>query len=122
MLSKKDLENIRGLIQEELKALVFRDIVMECGPKKPGDPEGKTQKEMTVNILDMMAEYLPRTEGALRGVQADINTCTNTLTTESNRIEAMGNALLSFQTPIMGIANIAAQLEQPKFRLIEGDK
>jgi len=76
MLSKKDLQAIRTIIQEELKELVMRDIVMEKAPRKPGDPPKHTEK-LTVNVIDEIAKYMPHVEGAIRGVQHDVNVNNN---------------------------------------------
>jgi hypothetical protein len=111
LLTKKDKEElvslVRTVVQEELKALVMRDVVMETGPRKQGDPE-KVQKEMTINVIDELAKYLPSVEGALRGVQEDVDRSVNTVDRMAEKVDGMGSTLLSFSAPVIKLARLQA--------------
>ncbi len=99
MLSKKDLQAIRLIIQEELTALVMRDVVMEKAPRKPGDPPKHTEK-LTVNVIDEIAKYMPYVEGAVRGMQADVEQNTNSVTKLGNAIELAVECSMESSLPI----------------------
>jgi len=113
MLSKKDLQAIRTIIQEELKELVMQEWVMEVGPDKPGDPP-KHREKRTVNVLHEIGMYIPNLAAATRGMQEDIERNTN-------KVNKLGAALCSFEKPLIGLAEAAQKLEMPEAQLIESD-
>src|SRR4030066_25582 len=100
LLTKKDKAELIGMIttivQTELKALVMREVVMEKGPRKQGDPAEKVVERLTINVIDEIAKYMPYLEGAVRGMQADLETNTNIVDTLNGRVESMGTTLLAF--------------------------
>ena len=101
MISKKDLVAIRAIIQEELQTALVRKVTVERGPDKQGDPE-KVIKEEEWNVLDFMAAYLPKVEGAIRGVQADVDTA-------KNQVHHMTGIMIGQESSIMALGQ-AAQL------------
>ena len=103
MLSKKDKEEIRQMIQEELKAALFRKITIERGPRKQGDPE-KVIKEEEWNVLDFLAAYLPRIEASMRGMQEDLDHTKNKVETYNRKLEAVGQTLLGMEKAAKKVA------------------
>ena len=74
----KDPEVEACLGQIMLKAMsqaMTRTIKMESGRDNPGGPP--VVKEETWNMVDWLIEYMPHTEGALRGIQSDANKAAN---------------------------------------------
>ena len=63
MLTENDRKAIRAIVQEELRAALVRTVTVERGPRAQGDPE-KVVREEQWNVLDFMAAYAPRIEGA----------------------------------------------------------
>jgi len=103
MLTKKDKEEIRRIVREELKEALFRRIAIERGPRQQGDPE-KVVKEEEWNVLDFLAVYLPRVEGALRGVQEDVDKTKNRVLENSAKIQVVGETLLGLEDSAKKIA------------------
>lgn len=98
MLSSKDKEFIRQIIREELKealtAFLVREITVEKGPRKQGDPEKTIEKEEW-NVLDFLCYYLPLLEGSNRGLQSDVNIMTNKSQLVANEMNVISNALIA---------------------------
>ena len=99
MLSKKDLEAIRGIIREELKDALVRTVTVERGAEKQGDPE-KVIKEEQWNVLDFMAAYLPKVEGSIRGMQEDVDKT-------KNQVHQMTGIMIGLEQPITAIGEAA---------------
>ena len=101
------LKEIKILLREELekalKAFLVREITVEKGPSKQGDPEKTIEKE-NWNVLDFLCYYLPLLEGSNRGLQSDINKVTNSSKVLINEVQTIGNALIGaskmFELPI----------------------
>ena len=111
MLSKRDKEEIRNIIQGELKEALCRTITIERGPRQQGDPE-KVVKEEQWNVLDFLATYLPRIEAALRGMQEDVDHAKNGVAVQGEKIAAIGQILLSMETAAKRQASILDQVRQ----------
>ena len=94
MLSKKDKEEIRTLFAQEFNKAMMRKITVERGPRKQGDPEKRIVEEEW-NVLDWLVGYLPYVEGAIRGVQADVDKSKNKSATTLKAVEVISNILLS---------------------------
>lgn len=103
MLTKKDKDEIRRIIQEELKGALCRMITIERGPRQQGDPE-KVIKEEQWNVLDFMAAYAPRIEAALRGMQEDVDHAKNSVLAQGGKIAAIGNVLLGMEVAAKRLA------------------
>lgn len=76
------LNDVKKLLQKELKealtAFLVREITVEKGPRKQGDPE-KTIEKQKWNVLDFLCHYLPLVEGSNRGLQSDVNKTMNSI-------------------------------------------
>lgn len=99
----RDKQEIRKIIQEELKEALCRMITIERGPRQQGDPE-KVIKEEAWNVLDFLVAYAPRIEAALRGMQTDVDVCKNSVVKQEDRIAAIGQVLLSMETSAKRLA------------------
>lgn len=132
MLSEKDKEwikeAVKEVLQEELKALVLREVIMEKGPRNQGDTDGVVKEKKIINTIDMIAHYLPFVEGALRGVQEDTNRTANAVSLQVLKIEGMGKTLISMQNVARVIGKLASAIDKanllPKFKYpkIVGDE
>lgn len=111
MLTKGDRQAIRTMIREELKDALCRKITIERGPRQQGDPE-KVVKEEEWNVLDFLAVYLPKIEGALRGMQEDVDKTSNKVMVQGERLAAIGNVLLGMETAAKRIATVSDQVRQ----------
>lgn len=107
-------ETVRKVIKEELQealtTFLVREITVEKGPRKQGDPEKRVEKE-TVNVLDWMCYYVPLIEGAIRGSQQDMNKVTNKSNTIVEQIQAIGNILMGHENTVKQIAQFAQKLD-----------
>ena len=110
MLSKKDLQAIRLIIQEELKELVMDEWVMSIGKNQDGTPEHTEKRK--VNVLHETAKHIINNSAAIRGMQ-------EALDHNKNNVAKLGNALLSFEKPLINLADAAQRLEMPEAELIE---
>jgi hypothetical protein len=81
-------ENLIGQIMlNVVNVALTREVTIEDGKSKPGRTIEKTERR---NVLDMIAEYLPGVEGAIRGCQADSAKA-------RNRATEVRDVLLSFK-------------------------
>jgi len=106
MISKKDENRLREMIQQELKAALYRKITIEHGPRNQGDPE-KVIKEEEWNVLDFLCVYLPKIEAALRGMQEDLDHTKNNLVANNNALKVVGEALISMENSAKNIAKLS---------------
>ena len=113
MLTQNDRNAIRAMIQEELKAALCRKITIERGPRAQGDPE-KVIREEEWNVLDFLAVYLPKIEGALRGMQEDVDKTKNSVAGTSAKVSAIGNSLLGMEKAAKMLAVAADRIKQLK--------
>ncbi len=111
MLNKKDKHEIRKIFHEELKAALFRTITIEHGPEKQGDPE-KVIKEEEVHVLDFLAVYLPKIEGALRGVQEDVDKAKNRVSEYNQKLDIVGQTLIGMETAARTMAALAERARE----------
>ena len=123
-MNKKDKGILRDIVRQELESALCREITVERGPRKNGDPE-KTLDMVRGSVLDFLAEYLPRIEGALRGLQADINRTNNRVTGQVKKIDLLGQTLVDLEQPIRQISGFSDELRRLGFnadglKLIEG--
>ncbi len=111
MLTKKDKQEIQAIIRDELKEALFRKITIERGPRKQGDPE-KVVKEEEWNVLDFLATYLPQIEGALRGMQEDIDHTKNELGTNTEKLQTIGQTLVDMEQAALSLADFSTKLKE----------
>ena len=127
MLSKKDKQEIRNIIKEELADALTRKINIERGPEKQGDPE-KVIKEEEWSFVDFWFGYAPKIEAALQGTHADVNKCTNK-TAEcvnqlghlTNNIEVVNSILVSNEQSMKKIAHFGGWIEDAQEEVLAGD-
>ena len=118
ILNKEDKEDIRKIIQEELKASLVRTVTVEYGPRKQGDPE-KVIKTEEWNVLDWFAVYAPKIEAALRGLQADVDRTVNSVDRQDFKIDTIGQVLLSMEQSAKTIAMLSDNIRNSSLGLIE---
>ena len=99
------------MIQEELKAALFRKITIERGPRKQGDPE-KVIKEEDWNVLDFLAAYLPRIEAAMRGMQEDLDHTKNKVDQYNEKLEIVGRTLLGIEKAAKKVALLSDMITE----------
>ena len=98
MLFKSDKEAIRQIFREELAGAFKRTIKIEVSPRKPGDPP-KYTTEKEVDLLEMLAEYLPYVEGAIRGCQLDSTKARNRAEETKGAVEQLITLALESREP-----------------------
>jgi len=121
-MKEKDETRLRQMIQEELKAALYRTITIQKGPEKQGDPE-KVIKEEEWNVLDFFCVYLPKIEAALRGMQEDIDHTKNNLAANNGAMKVIGETLIAMEKSAKKLAQLsdaAAEWSQSIGRIQEG--
>jgi len=121
-MKEKDETRLREMIQEELKAALYRTITIEKGPEKQGDPE-KVIKDEEWNVLDFFVVYLPKIEAALRGMQEDIDHTKNNLAANNGAMKVIGEILIAMEKSAKKLAQLsdaAAEWSQSIGRIQEG--
>jgi hypothetical protein len=113
MLSKKDKDEIRAVIRDEISAALTRRVRVERGPRKQGDPQEKRVVEEEWNLIDYIAGYMPYVEGAIRGVQEDVDNAKNDVT-------RMAKVLLTLEQSFYQIAALADGIRESG--LLEGSQ
>lgn len=108
MLTRKDCDTVRRIFREELEGFLLREITVERGPRTQGDPERTVTTEQW-NILDWLAHYLPLIEGALRGMQEDVDLAKCDVARNSDAMHLMAQALSGLEEPCRVIASAAGQ-------------
>jgi len=106
MLSKRDREEIQKIVQDELKNALFRTITIERSARQQNEPE-KVIRDEEWNVLDFLATYIPRIEGALRGLQEDVDKMKNHVATNNKNLEIVGKTLLSMEKAARILAIVA---------------
>jgi len=110
MITKKDEARLREMIQEELKAALYRTITIERGPRKQGDPE-KVIKDEEWNVLDFFVVYLPKIEAALRGMQEDLDHTKNNLAANNEALKVVGDTLMAMEASAKKLAELSDMVE-----------
>lgn len=67
---------VRRVVREELEAALVRDITVEVHRPTSGEPRIETKH---MSVIDYMMVCSSHTEGALRGMQSDVNKVCNSL-------------------------------------------
>jgi hypothetical protein len=111
MLSKKDKDDIRKIIREEVTAAFMKTITIERGPRQPGDPE-KVIRDEQWNVLDFLVSYIPHIEAALRGMQSDIDRTKNNLNTNTEKLNVVGQTLISIEDSARIVAALAGKIQE----------
>ena len=113
MLSNKD----KQWIKEAIKEVVVDSLTVEWTIEKVRDektgqplavPERITEK---VFIPSAFLQILPYHEGALRGVQEDMNKNNNKINDMNNKLSSVGNILLQTENSLKCIAAMSDHLK-----------
>ena len=112
MFSKKKKQEIRQMFREEFAKAFTRTLMMERGPRKQGDPEEKRLVEENWNLIDFIAEYVPRIEGAIRGMQETIDRLKNNINQNNEKLEFVGKALIDMEQAANSVALLSDRLKQ----------
>jgi len=114
MLSKKDkewiAETFQAMIREEFRTALFREVTLVKGPLS-GDQEAR-QETMTENLLDVLTVFLPKAEGALRGLQEDCNKVNNRSLAVNQAVEHIGKILMSNENTIKTLTEFAGAIRE----------
>ncbi len=109
MLSKKDLEQIRTIIQEELKEALTVEVQYEKFDKIKGMKELKIEKHfMPAWIMD----WQPHLIGALRGLQEDANKTNNKMVKTSEVVDKLKNIMLQTEDSLKCLATFSDRIKE----------
>lgn len=117
-LRKAVHEEILSLIQSQefgqlvlnvVNSAVSREMNMEKGPRKQGDPEKVIVRE-TVNVISLLADYIPRVEASMRGMQADVDLAKTNIHLNNDQLSLMVGILLGLENPLKTICGFADQV------------
>lgn len=127
-MRKKDIEEVRKIIQDEIKEAFVREFTVEKGKRQPGDPE-KRFETMKMPVTDFLAHYIPLVEGALRGMQEtvdrvknNVNRNTAQLEQSTRQLEAVGNILIGMEKSAKLLAETSDAIKRlglPQIQLAE---
>ncbi len=109
MLSKKDLIQIRTIIQEELKAALTIEIQYEKFDKNKGMKE-LIVKEFHLSVW--LAEQFPNLVGALRGMQADTGKTNNRILTIIDNLKIINKTMLDSEKSFKVIASMSDKVKE----------
>ena len=109
MLTKKDLEKIRKIIQEELKAALTIEIQYEKTDKEKGLRESIT-KEFHLPVW--LADQFPHLTGALRGMQEDCNKANNKMINTAENVKQLTEIMIQAENSMKCIAAISDQIKE----------
>jgi len=117
MLSKKDLDQIRTIIQEELKDALTIEIKYEKFDKEKGMKELITKK---FHLPVWLADQFPHLTGALRGMQADTNKANNRMIDTAVNVQMFNQIMLDNENALKCIASISDKVKQiPQEELLQ---
>jgi hypothetical protein len=109
MLSKKDLKQIRTIIQEELKAAFTVEIQYEKYDKDKGMKELKTEKHF---LPEWLVDLQPHLIGALRGMQEDTNKANNKMINTADNVNKMTEIMLLAENSMKCIAALSDKTKE----------
>jgi len=104
MLSKKDLDQIRTIIQEELKAALTIEVQYEKYDKEKGMKELKTEKHF---LPEWLVDLQPYLIGALRGMQEDCNKVNNKTLDIVDNVRQLSGIMLQAEDSLKCISAIS---------------
>lgn len=104
MLTKKDLENIRQIVKEETERALTVEVTYERFDKTTGVTERKNEN---VYLPAWWIQHLPEMEGALRGMQTDVNKATNRASETKQGMEKIVGILLASENSLKRLSAIS---------------
>ncbi len=113
MLSNKDKQWITAAIREAvIGALTVEWTVEKVKDDKTGQPLAVAEKKTEeVFIPSMILQMLPYHEGALRGMQQDLNKNNNKINDMDNKLSSVGNILIQTENSLKCIAAMSDHLK-----------
>lgn len=109
MLSRKDLDQIRIIVQEELKAALTIEIQYEKTDKEKGLRELIT-KEFHLPVW--LADQFPHLTGALRGMQEDCNKVNNKSMDIIDNVKALSQIMIDNENVLKCLASISDKTKE----------
>ena len=109
MLSKKDLDQIRIIIQEELKAAFTIEIQYEKYDKEKGMKELKIEERF---LPEWLVDLQPYLIGALRGMQEDCNKVNNKSIGIIDNIKALSQIMIDNENVLKCLASISDRTKE----------
>jgi len=109
MLSKKDLQQIRSIISEEINNALSIEIQYEKFDKEKGMKE-LIKKKFHLSVW--LAEQFPDLVGALRGMQEDVNKSNNKITHVTDNLKIINKILIDNQNAFNCIAKISDRVKE----------
>jgi len=109
MLTKKDLTQIRTIIQEELKAAFTVEIQYEKFDKDKGIKELKTEKHF---LPEWLVDLQPYLIGALRGMQEDTNKANNKMINTADNVKQLTGIMIQAEDSLKCIAAISDKTKE----------
>lgn len=110
-------EILPGILRAEIQSFFTRKFKIERSPRKQGDPDGKVISEENHDVLNLLAEYIPLIEAAIRGNQLDVGKMKNNVNRLDDKIEKLGlqtgqigHVLIGLEDPISRILRETSKL------------
>jgi len=121
MLSNKDKKWITAAIREAvIGALTVEWTVEKVRDEKTGQPLAVTEKKTEeVFIPSVFLQMLPYHEGALRGMQEDLNKNNNKINDMDNKLSSVGNILIQTENSLRCIAAMSDHIKSLGFEPTE---
>jgi len=106
----EDFESMLGnMVMKAMYQSQEREMIFDDGKTEPGRTIEKTIK---VNVIDQVVKYLPFVEGAIRGMQEDIDKAKNNIAGNNARLEAIGGALIGMENGARSIAMLSDEIKK----------
>jgi hypothetical protein len=111
-------EMIRRVVSQEVEKQLTCEVVFEKVKTEDGIPTGTSEiKKEDMHITLWWIRYLPQYEGAMRGLQKqiiDVRNKLNKINSFAEQLKSMANILISLESAIKGIGQLAVSLEDEK--------
>ncbi len=109
MLSKKDYDQIRTIIQEELKSALTIEIQYEKFNKDKGMNE-LIKKEFHLSVW--LADQFPYLVGALRGMQEDVNKSNNRMCDTAGAVKLLTDIMIQTESSLKCISALSDKIKE----------
>jgi len=106
----EEFENMLGnMVMKASFQSQNRDMVFEDSKTEKGRTVEKTTE---VNVLDQIVKYLPYIEGAIRGIQEDVDKMKNNVAGNNEKLRVVGETLIRMEQGARNISLFADKLKQ----------
>lgn len=106
-------KKLRKIIHEEVFKALEVNVTWERHTDDQGKPlpypETKTEKSNVTVLLHM---FIPRIEGALRGMQEDVSKMKNKVDENTNSLQAITSIFFALENSIRQVAQVSEELKQ----------